>query len=116
MLGIAHLHIDFEYGYEEYFVNRYRKQGELEKFKADIVAIEGYNLYSRIQSQNGVFTLHSNISKPLEVLNPEAIIKIDIPEHVKFEAKRFLQLAGIDTFSLFPDLDGLVKHLLQKNK
>jgi hypothetical protein len=62
----------------------------------------------RITAQSGVFTIHPEPRKPL---NSDKIDKLIIPSHFRKELKRILYQYGIHRASLFPDLDGLAKHI-----
>lgn len=69
----------------------------------------------RISAQQGLFTVHGSSRKPLEQLVPNArlsrLVKFVIPkEHVR-TVQRELRLAGITASTLFPDLEGLCKHI-----
>ncbi len=66
---------------------------------------------SRIFAQHGVFTMHGLDNSKMESLTPECLIKIEIPEDCILEARKFLFLAGVNEYSIFPDFDGLAKHL-----
>ncbi|MNR66720.1 hypothetical protein D3C85_1903600 [compost metagenome] len=47
----------------------------------------------------------------LEELAPIAIRKFLIPKRAIAGARKFLLLAGINEYSLFPDLDGLAREI-----
>lgn len=77
-----------------------------------------YALYPRKNSrrliaQQGVFTLQGNSLKPLDQENDGELVKqgylkrIVIKPELWKDATAFLKLAGINNFTLFPDLDGL---------
>ncbi|PGO67357.1 FRG domain-containing protein [Bacillus cereus] len=71
----------------------------------------------RIIAQHGVFTVQGNSLQPLEtefgdtLWKNNALKKIDIPLTVREDVYHFLKLNGVNHFSLFPDLDGLSKHI-----
>jgi hypothetical protein len=65
----------------------------------------------RIFAQQGVFTVHGKKIQNLETLANDCLYKIEIPMDCIEEAKNFLKLAGINNYSVFPDFDGLAKHL-----
>jgi hypothetical protein len=60
----------------------------------------------RIIAQRGFFTIHGTDTRPLEEQCPKHVIKLDIPRAVWDDARKFLELAGCDRRSLFPDIDG----------
>lgn len=68
----------------------------------------------RLQAQRGYFTIQGDDHQPLEKIVPKHVRCIRFSHTVVSEAERFLQLAGIDDFLLFPDLDGLRRSLHRK--
>ena len=104
---VKYLNQDFQDGYEYYFIPDID-----EEFPADVIAIGSDSRTSRVRSQRGVFTLHQNLDQALEEIYPSALKKIILPREAVSQARRFLRLAGVNEFSLFPDLDGLARHLL----
>ncbi|VFQ47518.1 FRG domain-containing protein [Desulfoluna butyratoxydans] len=66
------------------------------------------NITPRISAQNGLFTLHPNPHEPLnEYIKGKILIK---PEH-KLLIKKNLNHLGINSQSIFPDIDGLCQNL-----
>jgi hypothetical protein len=63
---------------------------------------------SRITAQQGLFLI---FSKPYQPYTHSELIKILIPKDCKISVRRSLSLLGINHGVLFPDLDGLSKHL-----
>ncbi len=70
---------------------------------------------ARIFAQKGHFTIHGSCEQPLEELCPECVTRIDLPPDAVPEARRFLQLAGLNEYSIFPDVDGLARFLIDKH-
>jgi FRG domain len=71
----------------------------------------------RLTTQNGYFTIHGNDSRPIDMIignRSNLLIKVPIPKDAIPSALDFLRHAGINHFSLFPDLDGLSRYLNQK--
>lgn len=66
------------------------------------------SITSRITAQSGLFTIHSN---PKEPFHSSKIEKIIIDSRVRKEIKDTLYRYGIHRASLFPDLDGVSKHV-----
>lgn len=66
---------------------------------------------SRISAQRGLFTVHMNSEEPIEKICPEAVRRIDINLSDIDRFRKQLRLLGIDEFSMFPDQEGLAKHL-----
>lgn len=62
----------------------------------------------RITAQTGLFTVHPDPRKPLE---SKEIKRWVIPNSFRKELKRILDKYGVHRASLFPDLDGLSKHI-----
>jgi len=62
----------------------------------------------RITAQVGLFTVHPNPRKPLE---SDKIQRLIIQNSFRKELKQILYKYGLHRASLFPDLDGLSKHI-----
>jgi len=69
---------------------------------------------SRIAAQRGVFTVHCKSRLPIEELSPDVVSKVEIPLELIEPLKKYLNILGIDEFSLFPDHDGLSRYLRAK--
>jgi hypothetical protein len=91
--------------YQENFIEHSKDIG------AEIMAIISTKGSRRVAVQKEVFTLHSNIFKPLEEYQGTFLKKYELPKEAIPDAIRFLKHAGIDEFALFPDLEGLARHL-----
>ncbi len=64
---------------------------------------------SRLRAQSGVFTVHS---KPAEDFVPDgSLVRIRIPFKERKDLKRSLFQHGVHEAVLFPDLDGLARHI-----
>jgi hypothetical protein len=62
----------------------------------------------RITAQSGLFTVHPNTKKPYKPKNLKSIkIKFEIRKEIKKRLNKF----GIHEANLFPDLDGISKHI-----
>jgi hypothetical protein len=71
----------------------------------------------RLSTQNGYFTIQGNDSRPVDRIvgkRKNILEKVHIPEEAIPGAIEFLSHAGINQFSLFPDLDGLSRYLNYK--
>ncbi len=101
---IKHPKSDYLFSYWDCFIS------EHEKFPQPVAAISAPRITDRITAQASTFTLHRDL-KGLERIAPRCLEKIVIPQSAFEEATNFLQLAGVTEFSLFPDLDGLARHL-----
>ena len=79
------------------------------------VALYPIHLNRRLHAQRGYFTIHGDVNKPVDALNPDCVTALDIPAEVIGPARHFLTVAGIDDYLMFPDLDGLARDLHRKN-
>ncbi|WP_031463665.1 FRG domain-containing protein (plasmid) [Paenibacillus polymyxa] len=67
--------------------------------------------------QQGMFTIQGDSNVPLEfewggeILEKNILKKIKITESLERDIKHLLELSNIDNFTIYPDLDGLSKHL-----
>ena len=71
----------------------------------------------RLISQNGYFTIQGRDQVPMEfqIAETENIWKkVEIPEEIIPEAMTYLQLFGINDFTIFPDLSNLSALLNKK--
>jgi len=67
---------------------------------------------SRIKNQFGFFTTQKDVSIPLEKQLPKnRVRKIIFSNHLKKEFRRKLNAFGINASTIFPDIDGIAKHL-----
>lgn len=78
------------------------------------IATEGDSSLERIRSQAGSFTLHSDLIRPLEQLCPTALTKHELNADQIPKAQKYLELAGVDDFSIFPDLSGLATKIRKR--
>jgi hypothetical protein len=69
----------------------------------------------RLHAQRGYFTIHGDQNRAIDLTNPKCVHRVDIPRQAIPAAREFLLLAGINDYSMFPDLDGLAHDLHQKN-
>ncbi len=101
---------DFEHDYYEYFIAR---QG---KFIGEVVAVRPTKTYLRVSAQKGIFTVHDNLSQGLDTLFPTSVVRIPLPKSALKGAVKFLELSGVNEYTLFPDLDGLSRWLCDFHK
>lgn len=66
----------------------------------------------RIFAQKGKFTIHGRNHFPLEEQFPDYVKKIRLPISAFDGATNFLEMAGINELSVFPDIVGLVPYLI----
>ncbi len=62
----------------------------------------------RISVQSGLFTIHPEPCEPFKV---PSVKKLVIPGTSRKQLKAALDKVGINTASLFPDLDGIARHI-----
>ena len=67
--------------------------------------------HPRAFRQRGFFTIHGTDERPLEQQGSSLVAKILIPQDLQDPLRLLLEEAGIDHYSLFPDLDGLGRKL-----
>lgn len=91
--------------YDDYFVSESRK------IEGKVIAVSPLRHHPRVFHQRAGFTIHGDLTTPLESLYPKTIKKIVIPPEAQHGARQFLKLVGISEFTLFPDLDGLAREL-----
>jgi hypothetical protein len=73
----------------------------------------------RLTAQSGMFTIHGSDHRPLESMYTAAkrntfLARVDLPMEAVDAAREYLHMAGVHVGLLFPDLDGLAKHLRQR--
>jgi hypothetical protein len=91
--------------YEDYFITRSVNP------PGAVVAVAPGRHNPRLFSQRGGFTMHADLTGPLDEIAPSAVRKFILPRAVHSDARRFLAMSGVSEFSLFPDLDGLSREL-----
>jgi len=102
-------HTDLQGSYQENFIENSKNIG------ADVLAINPTKSNPRLAIQKGVFTIHSNLFKTLEDYEGNYIKQHILPDSAIPDAIKFLSLAGMNEFSLFPDLDGLARYLKKEH-
>jgi hypothetical protein len=79
------------------------------------VAIFPIRSHPRIVAQNSFFTLHGTILKPMdEIYSTDVVKRFDIPSDIIPDAKKLFKMINMNEFSLYPDLDGLGRHIKDK--
>lgn len=102
---------DFKYSYYETFVN-IENAGKTFNYPKAIYPIKANE---RIRAQKGVFTIHGTEEQCLTRLMSRASLKkFIIPQKAINAAKDFLKNAGINHFSMFPDLEGLSRQIREE--
>ena len=71
-------------------------------------------LIPRIRAQRGFFTVHGNDIRSIDGIFQKKAVQIPIPKNARTEARKFLELSGINTLSMFPDREGYSSYVDQK--
>ena len=93
-----------------YQSNKYLQvESQKDPFSVDRVArVIPNHVTARISVQSGLFTIHPSPSEPFTAPGVEKFV---IPANSRKPIKRALHKVGIDNASLFPDLDGIARHI-----
>jgi hypothetical protein len=95
------------------YYERHITQEITNKYKLPI-AIYPLRQNQRLFSQRGLFTLHGESLESLEKLAPECVHRLKIPIDSLDDARKFLELAGVNSYSIFNDLESLGRHLKKR--
>lgn len=79
------------------------------------IAIDPPLQSGRMVAQNGTFTVHGASSDPLEQQAPACIRRIVLRSAAKPEAREFLDYANLNSFSIYPDIVGMARHIVRKH-
>jgi hypothetical protein len=85
-----------------------RTDDEYEKSVEEVVAYYPQHLTPRITAQRGLFTCHRAPDRPYK---NESMIKWVIPSIICLDLKLAVNKCGINEASMFPDMDGVAKHV-----
>lgn len=105
---ILDLNTSYPEGYERLFADAHPPY---EGFPPSVVSVFSKPLSARMQWQRAVFTFHRELDTPLETLHPDCTKQLVLGIDSLGEARDFLQLASVNEFTAFPDLDGLARYL-----
>jgi hypothetical protein len=78
------------------------------------VAIYPIQINERVRAQRGWFTIHGQDRRALDEQYPQFVVKIVLEAGCLEGANDFLQLAGFNRFSIYPDLDNLARWLREQ--
>jgi hypothetical protein len=106
--GKAELLLTTDKGVNAYLPPLFAKSPKLPD--TPIAIVPPYNS-PRITVQRGAFTVHGKNRKGLEQIFTKRLHKIEIPATHTVKMKRDLRAAGINEFTVFPDLDGLCREI-----
>lgn len=76
----------------------------LNKFNTPFSIVNPSSITDRIEVQSSFFTIHYN---PFSQISEEIIMKIIIKNDIQKTIERQLNLFGVNSYTLFPDLEGL---------
>jgi hypothetical protein len=79
------------------------------------VAIYPLQISDRMRAQQGWFTFHGNDRSALEQQFPECVTRLELVGDAIVEARRFLDLAGLRPYAVYPDLDHLGQEVWEAN-
>lgn len=99
---------DLEFGYGDYFLRQSRT------FPGPVLAVRPRRHVRRIGQQLSAFTLHRDLTRPLDKIYHGVVRRFSIPAKAIDGAWEFLDLAGMSEYTLFPDLDGLARNLKRR--
>lgn len=105
---VLDVRVNLRHSYFDYFV----EPKATPEWK-DVVAIYPQRRSDRLSGQLATFTLHTT-STPLEELDVPELRRFTLAAGARPDAERYLRLAGIDDYSLYPDLDGLARLLRRR--
>ena len=74
----------------------------------------GWN--ARLHAQRGYFTIHGDKNAPLDELMPDCVRRVDMPPEPIPAGRFFLEIAGINDYSIFPDLERLKNDIHRCNR
>jgi hypothetical protein len=109
---IAPKYINEEESYSDMLVN-YNPTGMGWGLPFAIYPLTRWN--ARLHAQRGYFTIHGDKNAPLDRLMPKCVRRVDIPQEALRGGRDFLDVAGINDYSLFPDLQGLTSDIHRTN-
>jgi len=104
-LSLLNPYTDLSCTYQEAFINSSKS------IEAKVLALNPPQHSPRQAAQRSAFTLHDELFQPLEEFAGHELKKFVVPDECIRDALSFLSLAGVNEFSIFPDLDGLARHL-----
>ncbi len=61
----------------------------------------------RLAAQRGRFTAHGVDTRPIDVVTPECVQRVILRKDAKPAARQFLDHAGINAYTIFPDVTGV---------
>jgi hypothetical protein len=68
----------------------------------------------RLFAQLGVFTVHGDDARAVEVLCPAAVKKVVLKRQAKVAAREFVEYANLNEYTIYPDIVGMAGHIRKK--
>jgi hypothetical protein len=78
------------------------------------LAIRPSLVSDRLQAQKGTFTVHGTPDGGFEATATNCFRKVILPASAKAEAKKFLNWANLDEYTIYPDIVGMAQHIKRK--
>ncbi|XEC97298.1 FRG domain-containing protein [Paenibacillus tarimensis] len=106
--------------YNRFYSEKIKNNNGGKGFPDNSIALHPVRNNTRIVAQQGVFTIQGNTLDPLDKEFNGDLIKEGILERIDIDIKYredvmvFLELSGINPFSIFPDLEGLARYVNKK--
>lgn len=82
------------------------------------IAVKCDNINSRVKNQSGMFTIHGDedSEKDIDIITTildkkNSIYKIDISPEAQSSIKEYLDITGINDYTIFPDIQGIARHI-----
>lgn len=104
------------YGFAELLLGTHPRGWEKQLWQTPM-AIYSIQRSERMFAQSGWFTIHGMDDRSIEEIFPgrsDILRRVDIPPAVIGAVEQFLSFAGIESRTLFPDLDGLSRSICEK--
>jgi hypothetical protein len=104
-IGTFHLQADYEY-----FV-RFLEGEQLSWPYRFPIPYRPPKLTPRIRAQRGFFTVHGEDCRPINAIFPNVVRQVRLPSQALPDARAFLERAGINSLSMFPDYEGFARRV-----
>jgi FRG domain-containing protein len=78
------------------------------------VAVFPIQINDRVSAQRGWFTVHGKDRRAIEKQLPDHVVQLILKPRCTDSARKFLDLAGINRYSLYPDLENLASWIRQE--
>ncbi|MGD9200975.1 MAG: FRG domain-containing protein [Chitinispirillia bacterium] len=81
------------------------------KYKSNFIFYESPFFFRRIENQHGLFSIHFQPDKNMELNDLSGLKKVEILAEEKKTLKKILEKFGIHEGSMFPDLEGKARYI-----